>query len=160
LVKEPEGKKPFGRPKSRCEDNIWMNLREMWWEVVNRMHMAQDRDQWRALVNTITNLRVPKKAGNFLTSWVTVSFSRTVLHAVSFWLKEFLYKDDKHNGVERCEKEHKFYTCSKTKATLVVVTTECGVCSNLSVTEVATAVETLQACYRQDFRSPCNQPTN
>jgi len=58
LVKEPEGKKPFGRPKSRCEDNIGMNLREMWWKDVNRMHMAQDRDQWRALVNTITNPRV------------------------------------------------------------------------------------------------------
>jgi hypothetical protein len=47
------------------------------------MHLAQERDQWRAVVNTITNLRVPQKAEN-LTSLVTISFSRmTVLHEVS-----------------------------------------------------------------------------
>jgi len=44
-----------------------MDLREIVWEGVEWIHLAQDRDQWRAVVNTVMNLRVPKKAGNFLT---------------------------------------------------------------------------------------------
>jgi hypothetical protein len=43
------------------------------------MHLTQDRDQWCALVNTVIYLRVPRKAGNFLTSWLTISFSRVTL---------------------------------------------------------------------------------
>jgi hypothetical protein len=39
------------------EDNIKMDLREIGWEVVDWMHLAQDRDQWQALVNTVMNLR-------------------------------------------------------------------------------------------------------
>jgi hypothetical protein len=45
-----------------------MNLKETGWEGVDWMHVAQDRDQWRAIANTIMNLRVPLKARNFLTS--------------------------------------------------------------------------------------------
>jgi hypothetical protein len=41
---------------------------EIGWEIVDWSHLAEDRDQWRTLVNTVMNLRVPKKAGNFLTS--------------------------------------------------------------------------------------------
>jgi hypothetical protein len=44
-----------------------MDLREIGWDGVDWMHMAQDKDQLRALANTVMNLRVPKKAGNFLT---------------------------------------------------------------------------------------------
>jgi hypothetical protein len=40
-------------------DNIKMDLREIGWDVVDWIDMAQDRDQWRALVNTVLNLRVP-----------------------------------------------------------------------------------------------------
>jgi hypothetical protein len=47
-----------------------MNLNEIVWENVDCMHLAQDRDQWRVLVNTILNLGVPWRAGNFLTSWM------------------------------------------------------------------------------------------
>jgi hypothetical protein len=50
LVK-PEGKRRLERPRRRWKDNIRMDLREMGWEVVDWMHLAQDRDQWSAVVN-------------------------------------------------------------------------------------------------------------
>jgi len=45
-----------------------VDLREIEWEGVGGMHLAQDRDQWWANVNTVMNLRVPQKVGNYLTS--------------------------------------------------------------------------------------------
>jgi hypothetical protein len=57
LVGKPEGKKPFGRPRRRWEDNISMDLREIAWEVVGWMHLSQVGDQWRAVVNTAMKLR-------------------------------------------------------------------------------------------------------
>jgi hypothetical protein len=51
--------RPLGRHRRRWEDNIRMDLREIGWEDVNWIHLAQDRDQWRAVVNTVMNLRVP-----------------------------------------------------------------------------------------------------
>jgi hypothetical protein len=59
LVGKPEGKRPLGRPTRRWVDNIKMDLREIGWGEVDWFDMAQDRDQWRALVNTVLNLRVP-----------------------------------------------------------------------------------------------------
>jgi hypothetical protein len=59
LVGKPEGKRQLGRPKCSWEDNIRINLREAWWEGVYWIHLAQDRDQWWALVNTLMNLQVP-----------------------------------------------------------------------------------------------------
>jgi hypothetical protein len=59
LVGRPEGRRPLGRPKRRWEDNIKMDLREIGFGDVNWIHWAQDRDRFRALVNTIMNLRVP-----------------------------------------------------------------------------------------------------
>ena len=58
LVGKPEGKRPLGRPRRRWEDNIKMDLQEVagggdWGEL------AQDRDRWRALVNTVMNFRIP-----------------------------------------------------------------------------------------------------
>jgi hypothetical protein len=49
----------LGRPKRRWVDNIKMALREIGWDGVDWIDTAQDRDQWRALVNTVLNLRVP-----------------------------------------------------------------------------------------------------
>jgi len=46
---------------------------------VGFIHVAQDRGQWRDFVNTVTNLWVPQKAGNLLTSWATISFSTSIL---------------------------------------------------------------------------------
>ena len=67
LVGKPEGKRPLGRPRHRWEDNIKMDVEEVKGGV-DLMKLAQDRDRWRALVNTAMNLRFPKNAGNFLTS--------------------------------------------------------------------------------------------
>jgi hypothetical protein len=58
-VGKPEGKRPLGRPRHRRLDNIKMDLREIGWNEVDWIDMAQDRDQWRALVNTVLYLRVP-----------------------------------------------------------------------------------------------------
>jgi hypothetical protein len=51
--------KALGRPRRRWVENIKMDLREIGWDVVDWFDTAQDRDQWRALVNTVLNLRVP-----------------------------------------------------------------------------------------------------
>jgi hypothetical protein len=59
LVGKPEGKRPLGRPRRRWVDTIKMGLREIEWVGVDCIDVAQDRDQWKALVNTILNLRVP-----------------------------------------------------------------------------------------------------
>jgi hypothetical protein len=58
-VKMPEGKRPLAKLRRRCEDNIKMDVRERGLEVVDWIHMAQDRDWWWAAVNTVMNLRVP-----------------------------------------------------------------------------------------------------
>jgi hypothetical protein len=50
---------PEGRPRRRWVDNIKMDLREIGWDSVDWIDMVQDRDQWRALVNMVLNLRVP-----------------------------------------------------------------------------------------------------
>ena len=63
LVGKPEGKRPLGRPRRRWEDNIKMGLQEVGRSCGDWMELAQDRDRWRALVNTVMNLRVPKMRG-------------------------------------------------------------------------------------------------
>jgi hypothetical protein len=67
-VGKPEGKRPLGRPRLRWKGNVKINLREIGWEGVDWIHLTQDKHQWRTLVNTVMSLRVPEKAGNFLTS--------------------------------------------------------------------------------------------
>jgi hypothetical protein len=59
LVGRPEGRRPLGRPRRRWEENIKMDLREIRFWDVDWIHLAQDRGRWRALVNTVINLRVP-----------------------------------------------------------------------------------------------------
>jgi hypothetical protein len=68
LVGRPEGRRPLGSPRRRWEDNIKMDLRKIGFGDVGWNHLAQDRDKWRALVNTVMR---------------TLSFSRrTLLHGV------------------------------------------------------------------------------
>jgi hypothetical protein len=59
FIGKPQTKRPLWRPRHRREDNIRMDLREIGWEGVDWMHLAQDRDQWRAVVNTVMNVRYP-----------------------------------------------------------------------------------------------------
>jgi hypothetical protein len=66
LVGKPEGKRELGRPRRRWVDNIKMDLREIGWGDMAWIYLAQDRDWWRALVNTV----------KFLSNCATVGFSR------------------------------------------------------------------------------------
>jgi hypothetical protein len=59
LVGKPEGKRPLRKPRRRWDDNIRMDLRKLGWGGMDWIDLAQDRGQWRALVNTVMNLRVP-----------------------------------------------------------------------------------------------------
>ncbi|PNF34899.1 hypothetical protein B7P43_G01408, partial [Cryptotermes secundus] len=59
LVGKPKGKRPQGRRRRRWVDNIKINLREIGWDGMDWIDQAQYRDQWRAPVNTVMNLRVP-----------------------------------------------------------------------------------------------------
>jgi hypothetical protein len=59
LVGKPEGKRPLGRQRRRWMDNIKMDLLEMGVNVVDWIYLVQDRYRWRALVNSVMNLRVP-----------------------------------------------------------------------------------------------------
>jgi hypothetical protein len=59
LVENPEGKRPLGRPRHRWVDNIRMDLGEVGWGGEDWIGLAQDRNRWRALVNSVLNLRVP-----------------------------------------------------------------------------------------------------
>jgi hypothetical protein len=59
LVGRPEGRRPLGRPRRRWEGNIKMDLREIGFGDMDWINWTHDRDRWRALVNTVMNLRVP-----------------------------------------------------------------------------------------------------
>jgi hypothetical protein len=67
LVGRPERKRPFGRPRRKWKD-IRTALRETGWVCVDWIHLAQDKDQWRALVSTVMNFGFHKWLWNFLTS--------------------------------------------------------------------------------------------
>jgi hypothetical protein len=59
LVGKPKGRRPLGRPRHRWLDNIRIDLVEVGWGDVDWICLAQDRGRWRALVNSVLNLRVP-----------------------------------------------------------------------------------------------------
>ena len=59
LVGKPEGRRPLGRHRRRCVDNIRMDLQELGSGYMGWIGLAQDRDRWRTLVSAVMNLRVP-----------------------------------------------------------------------------------------------------
>jgi hypothetical protein len=59
LAGKPDGKSPLGRPRRRWVDNIRMDIGEVGWGDVDWISLAKDRNRWRALVNSVLNLRVP-----------------------------------------------------------------------------------------------------
>jgi hypothetical protein len=59
LVGKPEGKRPLGRPRRRGMDSIKMDLRERGWGGMDWIDLAQERGQWKALMNTVMKFRVP-----------------------------------------------------------------------------------------------------
>jgi hypothetical protein len=59
LVGKPDGKTPLGRSRCRWLDNIRIDLREVGWSDVGWIDLAQDRNRWRALVNSVLNFWVP-----------------------------------------------------------------------------------------------------
>jgi hypothetical protein len=71
-VRKPEGKRPLGNTSRKWKNNIKINLREIGEGDMDWVYLAQDTDQWRALVNTVMNLRVPS---NFLNGCTIGSFS-------------------------------------------------------------------------------------
>jgi hypothetical protein len=84
MLRNPEGKRSVLRPRRRWMINIKMDLGKTEWGRMDWLDMAQDKDQWRALVNTVMNLRVPLNTGKLLNSCTTVGLSRrTLLRGVS-----------------------------------------------------------------------------
>jgi hypothetical protein len=84
LMGKPEGRRPLGRPRRRWLDNIRMDLVEVEWGDVGWIGLAQDRDRWRALVNSGLNLRVPQTAGKLSSVQITRDLSSSAqLHGGS-----------------------------------------------------------------------------
>jgi hypothetical protein len=82
LAGKPEGKKPLERTRRRWKDNIKTDHIEIC--GVDSIDLAQDKDQWRGVVNTVMNLRVLQNVGKFLSTCTTGGFSRrSQLHEVS-----------------------------------------------------------------------------
>jgi hypothetical protein len=111
LVGKPEGRRPLERPRRGWEDNIKMDLREVGWGV-DWIHLAQDIERWRALVNAVKNLQVPYNPGNFLTGLRRVSFSgRPLFHGESKQVRKKLSNSRQHgisSGDNICRKKYRF----------------------------------------------------
>jgi hypothetical protein len=82
-MEKPQGKWPLGRHKHRWENNIKMDLQEVGLEGMDWIDVVQYRDSWRALLNEVTNIRVPYDPGNLLTSCEPINFSRILFRGVN-----------------------------------------------------------------------------
>jgi len=68
LVGKPKGERPLGRTRRRWQENSKFDLEEVRWGGLDYIDLAQDRDRWRAVVNTVMNFRVAQNEGDFLTN--------------------------------------------------------------------------------------------
>jgi hypothetical protein len=92
LLGKPERRRPLGRPRHRWLDNIWMDLVQLGWSDVDWIGLAQDKDRWRALVNSVLNLRVPYNAGKLSSVQTTRDISSSAeLHRVSQLVSSYIY---------------------------------------------------------------------
>jgi hypothetical protein len=83
-VEKPEGKRPLGRPRRRWVDDIRMDLGLVGWGDVDWIGLAKDRNRWRALVNSVLNLRVPRNAGKLSSGQTSSGLSSSAqLHRAS-----------------------------------------------------------------------------
>jgi len=76
-----KGHRSLGRPGPKWEDNIKMDFKQMGWEGIQQISLAQDRHKWHAVVNMVMNTCVPKNVENFLTENYGLS-RRNLLHGV------------------------------------------------------------------------------
>jgi hypothetical protein len=84
LVGKQGGKRPLGRPRRTWVDNIRMDLGEVGWGDVDWIGLAKYRNRWRALVNSVLNLRVPLNAGRLSSDLASSDLSSSAqLHIVS-----------------------------------------------------------------------------
>jgi hypothetical protein len=82
LVGKPEGKRPLGRPRRRWVDNINIDIRDVGSSGMDWFDLIQDRGQWRALVNTVMNLRVPQTTGRSLSGCTSGGLSGVLLRFI------------------------------------------------------------------------------
>jgi hypothetical protein len=78
-VGKPERKRPLERPRHRWVDNIRMDLGEVGWSDVDWIGLAKNRNRWRALVNSVLNLQVPRNAGKLSSGLASSGLSSNVL---------------------------------------------------------------------------------
>jgi hypothetical protein len=100
LVRKPEGKRPLGRPRCMWVNNIKMGLREIVWGGMGWISLAQDRNRWRTLGNTIPNLRVPQNVGKFPSSCIPGRFSR---RAQLLEVRQFATSYIEHTKWKKCK---------------------------------------------------------
>lgn len=75
--------RPLWRHQHRWRGTVEIHLKGVWWEDVDWITLPQVRVQWSSVLKIVTKLEVPiLQDGEFLTSWVTISFTRTILHTI------------------------------------------------------------------------------
>lgn len=84
MVKKPRVKRPLCRRKLRFQDNIEPDLNETRLYGIDWITMAQYGRQWKAIVNTVMNIRFPNKAAHFWTNWLTISFSNYEVNKINY----------------------------------------------------------------------------
>jgi hypothetical protein len=100
LVGRLEGKTPLGRPRRRWVDNIRMDLGEVGWGDVDWIGLIQNRNRWRALVNSVLNLRVPWNAGKQSSGLSSSAhLHRVSLLVIVFWYNSVCYMSQPFRGL-------------------------------------------------------------